>query len=301
MLGQTGKPVTDTIRHMSMRIIRNSLVALVVVALTAACAPSAEVVQTPSPTPLVTTTATATPTPEPDVFTIVVLGDSRASEKPVDCSGCTSFVQQLAVTLKGQLGEKIEVVDHTQPGTDLTALSLALGRDDAIKEDLEAAEIVIVSVGREEGPPWEGEGCPGGPATTPREQLAVIATYTPACITETITIFGERYSDLFDTIATLSPDAESRLAMTLFNSFLGNPEYGTIDAATTSRLVSIVTEWNKAQCDAAKPVGFTCLDVYRAINGATGRTPGGALLSPDHEHFSQAGHDALATLITRAS
>ena len=284
---------------MSSTLFRTALAIVAAAALTVGCAPSVPV-ETATPTAVASKTPTPTPTIVPDTFAIVVLGDSLATPKAVDCAGCDSFVDQIATTLKGQLGEKIEVIDHTEKAADLTSVSLGIGRSDQLKDDLEHAEIVIVSVGFQEGPPWEGEACPGAPSSNPQQNLAVISSYTAACVTETITIFGERYSDLFDTITTLSPDARSRFALTTYNSFLGNPTYGTLDVSVTNRLISIFNEFNKAQCDSAVTVGFECIDVYHAINGTTGRDAGGALLSRDYTHFSQAGHDAIASLITRS-
>lgn len=285
---------------MPTNLIRTALALVTAGVLLTGCAPSVAG-PTPEPLPPRSPSPTAKPTIAPDVFTIVVIGDTLASEPPANCDDCTGFVGQLATTLKGQLGEKVDVFDHTIEGGGLTEVSLALGRDeDDIEKHLADADIVIVSIGFENGPPWDGEACPNPLGSSPTQRVAAIRSYDDACVLATINIFGERYSDTFDTITELSPDASSRLALTTYNNWFGNPRYADIDATVTARLGAIYDEWNKQQCAAAVSVGFECVDVYHLLNGANGRGAAGALVSEDYTHFSQAGHNAIAALITRA-
>ena len=60
---------------------------------------------------------------------------------------------------------------------------------------------------------------------------------------------------------------------------------------------AVLDRFASATCAAARSAGARCGDVYHAFNGPDGTRSAGTLLAPDHDHASQRGHQAIATVL----
>jgi lysophospholipase L1-like esterase len=267
--------------------------ALASVLLLTACIPPSAVEGDPAPTP-----ASSRDT---DDYSVVIVGDSLSVVPPRHCDDCTTWVEQFADTLEIRTGERVTVTNEAAAGATLNGTREEV-RGDVI-DDLAAADLVLVWIGTNDGPPWP-DGSPCGPADTDSVDgmLEGIEGYSAECMSTTIAEYGDDYEDLFRAVAWASPDA-AHLALTTYIEWYGSP---TLDAATIAparvdavvqKVASTFDHWNAEQCAAADATGFACVDTYHLINGPDGRTPGGALLADDASHLSQAGHDAVARLL----
>jgi lysophospholipase L1-like esterase len=250
--------------------------------------------------------SSAVPAPSAARLSVVILGDSLSVDPPHNCEGCTSYVIEYARALTEATGSKVALRDDAVDNAQLADLTDRIALSDVVA-DLATADVVVVWIGANEGPPWNFDTpCGTAPGDTAEEQTAVVEAYTADCIAATMSLYQQRYSSLFAKITALSPKATSRLALTTVNNWAGNPAFdgsafpATRMAPVLERVVGIFDAWNVAQCAAAAASGFICVDSYHALNGADGRTALGDRVSDDYTHLSQKGHDEVAELLTEA-
>jgi len=234
-------------------------------------------------------------------FRIVVLGDSLSVDPPHDCDGCVTFLTQYAKTVTETLGRPVSITNDAVQNTGIEDTQRSLRG--SVLDHLGSADLVLVWIGTNDGPPWP-DASPCGPVPTEQvdELLVGIEGYTPGCVDATISEYGAEFATLFAAVAAASPDAQ-HLTMTTYDNWFENP---FLDNATLApeRIDAIVEkvaatfdDWNAAQCAAAETADFACVDTYHLVNGADGRLPGGILFASDSTHLSQEGHDAVASLL----
>ncbi|CAN5477551.1 hypothetical protein BH09ACT4_BH09ACT4_06530 [soil metagenome] len=244
------------------------------------------------------TTSTTGPTSMP--YEVVVLGDSLSVDPPHDCDGCTTYMASLSSELNTKFATGVHVKIDAVQDTGTTDTQRAL---DKYADDLAVADLVLVWIGTNDGPPWPSTTACGEVDTSEVDSLlAGIEGYTDQCIHETIAGYGDQYATLFADIAAASPGAQ-HLALTTYDNWFSHPfladstfEQGRIDAIV-EKVATTFDDWNVAQCAAAEAADFECVDTYHLVNGPDGRQPGGILFASDGTHLSQKGHDAVAKLL----
>ena len=258
-----------------------------------ACAPTGQPTATPSATAVAD---------DGDAYSLVVLGDSLSVDPPHDCNGCVTYVAQFADALSEQLGQSVVIHNEARPDTGI--FDTQRGLVGGVLDDLPAADLVLVWIGTNDGPPWPGNSqCGSVDDDTLDSTIAGVEGYTPDCIAATIAEYATASSTLYADIAAASPDAQ-HIALGVYDNWRANPvlQETTFDTARVEavleKVATIFDDWNAAQCAAAEGAGFVCVDTYHLANGADGRGVLGDFVSDDYTHLSQSGHDAVAALLT---
>jgi lysophospholipase L1-like esterase len=250
------------------------------------------------------TDTTAPPTTSTSLR-LAVVGDSIPFNAPDDCENCVGFVNQFQEAAAESTGRTVTVDNFSRhDGAGIDDLASQLETHQQLTTALEGADIVIVSIGFNDMPPWPADGpCGGRGPDVPIDQAAAdIATYTPDCIAATMAGQQEGLASIYETIAGLRGDLPTAfIALNVYSNIPGNPDLAILGAPERQRVedvgVQVHDAWNEATCATADDAGFECIDLYHAFNGADGRSPLGDLVGPDYTHPSQEGNDAIAALL----
>lgn len=267
-----------------------ALVALAVLAMTSCAGPAASDRATPAPTS----------TPEPTV--VLVIGDSIPYNSPGDCSGCSGFADSFAKALTAEGKGEVTVRNksrHDGAKTQDIANQLA---GDSLTSDLGSADIVLLSFGFNDQPPYSSGGPPCQNVSEKDEDAAFIsglAATTTECMDSKTESLRALTATILSRVRELAP-ASSVAVLTSYNAWIGwEPVSKHPDKAdaVAEKSAYALNAWNAALCKEAALVSAACLDVYHAFNGADGRSPAGDLLAPDYTHPSQAGNDAITKVL----
>ena len=172
----------------------------------------------------------------------------------------------------------------------------------SLDADLSDADVVIVSAGYNDQPPYDEGPCydaANNLDSTQGAAQALIAT-TEECIATRTATAGADLAGVLQGVREISPDA-SILVLTAYNSWTGWPDFEalgaeTADAASTT-VVAGLDMWRNVVCDEADKVEGECIDLLAEFNGADGLTPAGELLAADYTHPSQKGNDLIRDLL----
>ena len=171
-----------------------------------------------------------------------------------------------------------------------------------------SADVVVVSIGYNDTPPW----APDLPCHTPEPQKdadlwAGILAMTKECIAASVDIYGKQLDAAYGRIEELAGGRpQVRVALGSFNNLKDNPGGdGTIATVTADVMAagypifaSVMDAWNEADCAAASAHGFVCGDIYHAFNGPDGAGSIKGLVNPaDFVHPSEAGQAVIAKLL----
>ncbi|WP_158437750.1 SGNH/GDSL hydrolase family protein [Naasia lichenicola] len=243
------------------------------------------------------------PATEPETASLVVLGDSLSGVPARACPGCTAYPELYAEWLGTSVGVEVELHADAVDGAQLADVAAAVTRPEVVA-DLAGADVVLVWVGNNDGPPYNpATPCGPVPGDSAKAQAMGVEGYDASCIEATMRLYGRRYAGLFEAVHDLSPDASARFALATYDNWRDNPAF-VGDAFPPERLqaindlvVPIYDAWNATQCASAEANGFACIDTYHLINGMDGREPVTSSVGPDFTHLSQAGHEAVAHLL----
>jgi lysophospholipase L1-like esterase len=260
----------------------------------------------PPSTSAVTAHAVTTRATEPPAgFALLAIGDSIPYNSPDDCPGCIGFVDSYGAALEAELGEPVTVLNRSRhDGARTGHIQEQLQSDEALLEELAGADVVLVSVGFNDGPPFvePHDGCPaplGDSAGVPEYAEAGAAT-TRACINTVLQIVRDQAAGVFASIRDVAPKAVVG-ALTPYDAWRGWPELDQVDASGLYDAVTYFLQtWRPALCEEAAATGAVCVDVYSAFNGPDGTQPPGAYLAPDYAHPSQEGNDRIRDLLVEA-
>ena len=238
----------------------------------------------------------APPEPAP---TIVALGDSIPLNDPGDCPGCVGFVDGYAELVGA------EVVNLARGGalTRAVADQVASGE---VEEQLAGADVVIVSFGGNDQPPYRqaGQPCRVDDPATVVEAVEDVAATTTACVDRVTRRLGRTATRALEGIAEQAPEAQVAVLVP-YDFWVGWPALdGAPDGVHEAALRVIthaVRSWREELCSIAARLDVTCVDVYRAFNGPDGERPAGGLLASDHTHPSQEGNDRIRDLLVQAN
>lgn len=250
----------------------------------------------------------AAPSEASEGLRLVAIGDSIPFNAPEDCPGCTGFVDSYAEALTIELGQPVTANNRSRhDGARTIDILEQLQSDEALRDELSAAELIVMSVGFNDQPPFADahEGCP--PAVNDGMSLQAVvqagAETSQACIDDVVAITRGHIAEVLRHLRQLAPDAEIA-ALTAYDSWRGWPELEAMDPTAVDALLAAETywfqQWTAAQCEEAEAAGAACIDVYHAFNGSDGTEPAGELLAADYTHPSQAGNDVIRDLLVEA-
>jgi lysophospholipase L1-like esterase len=234
--------------------------------------------------------------------TVVAIGDSIPFNSPYDCPGCTGFVESYAEALTESTGESYAAVNRSRHDGARTDDILQEVQSGSLDEVLSDADIIIVSAGFNDQPPYDSGDC-ADPAinldSVDGATQALIAT-TSDCIAEQTAASGSNLSGVLEGVRDVAPDAEI-LVLDAYNAWTGWPDFQKVGAervnAATQTVVAALLAWRTASCDAAAAVKAECIDVLQAFNGEDATTPAGDLVAADYTHPSQKGNDLIRDLL----
>jgi len=235
---------------------------------------------------------------------LVVIGDSipRADM----CPQCTGFVALYAKHLETALARPVIVQNHARnDSAGMMQIKRQLADDAALRDEIAAGEIVLVSVGYNNvfPDPATGVGCSGDAGTTDASAVAWALQTKADCLAAGIKTWAAVYDDIFSTIVSLRPDKPTmRIALNAYN---GNIDWirhadvpKDVKPAMERWLVAAYDRWNPMECDRASAAGFTCVDIYHAFSGPNGNDSIAAL-TIDGTHPNQAGSDLIAGMLAK--
>ena len=277
--------------------------------LLAACtsgAPSAE----SSPSTAASSPAAETPAEsQPPEFLVVALGDSIPYNLADDCPGCIGFVNSYADALAPQVGGEVGVSNRSRHDGAQTADVLEqLGTDSGLLQNLAAADVIVMSLGFNDQPPFADEhpGCPEPISETDSalDAARLGAATGKACIDSVVPIIRDQMAQVLQLIRAKAPDAPLAL-LTAYDTWRGWSALDPVDEDTRRKLYEAETywlhEWRDAMCEEAEAVNAVCIDVYAAFNGPDGTDPPGEFVGADYTHPSQAGNDRITELLVEAN
>ena len=239
---------------------------------------------------------------------LVVLGDSIAIPK-MGCGACTGFDELYASYLGMTTGRAVDLRNEARPEARIESLQSVLDSDTAIQVTIAAADIVVVSIGYNNGAPWgPDDPCHVKEVATDADLVPAILAMTPQCITDTIEKYRGELDAVYGRVAALAAGRpQVRITFGVFDNIRNNPGGdGTLPGVPADRMrpamelfVSIFDRWNAMDCEVATDHGFVCADLRHAFNGPDGNTSVGALTAPDWVHPNEAGQAVMAKLLER--
>ena len=262
---------------------------------------------TPSAQPSTSAASVAPSAPEEGRL-VVAIGDSIPFNDSVDCPGCIGFLNSYADALEAETGEPVVASNWSRhDGARTIDIQEQLGSDDRLRDELADADVIVMSVGFNDQPPFadDHEGCPPAvnDATSLDDVFLTAADTSEECLDAVVSIIRGQIADVFAQLREVAPDA-AIATLTAYDSWRGWPELDGADPATVEALHAAetywFTAWSAALCEEAEAAGAICIDVYRAFNGPDGTDPAGELLADDHTHPSQAGNDVIRDLLLDA-
>lgn len=294
---------------------RPTFLASFVLLVTACASPVTPSAATGSSSPPVATAPAPTATPQAsasvvsNALRLLVLGDSIAIPE-MGCGSCEGFDQQYATYLETLTGRPVTLQNEARPNARIEDLQALLDTDRAVQEAVAQADIVVVSIGYNDTPPWAPEmPCHTPEAKKDADLWALILAMTPDCIDATVAIYQERLDALYGRVEELAAGRpQVRINLGSFDNLKDNPGGdGTLltaepDAMAAAYIVfqSAMDAWNKADCEAATGHGFVCGDIHHAFNGPDGTKSIKGLVNPaDFVHPSVAGQAVIAELLER--
>jgi lysophospholipase L1-like esterase len=189
---------------------------------------------------------------------LVSLGDSDAGIQG-DSEG-KGWVARYAALLEKQTGQHIEVLDRAQEGQTSDKILKGLQTDQALRSDIEAADVVVIGAG--------GADMNAGDAAWSAGSCSGRSCYQPA-----LAAYARNMRSATGVVAQLRAGRPTLLrAMTLPNVLPGAedviPPFLVPDA--TSIGVFQAQSLRTSTCDAVRAVGGQCIDVLTAFNGPRG-------------------------------
>ncbi len=286
-----------------------------VLLVTACASPVTPSAATGSSSPQVATAPVPTATPQAsasvasNALRLLVLGDSIAIPE-MGCGSCEGFDQQYATYLETLTGRPVTLQNEARPNAQIEDLQALLDTDRAVQEAVAQADIVVVSIGYNDTPPWAPDRpCHTAESLKDADIWPAILSMTQECIDATVAIYADLLDTVYGRIEELAGNRpQVRINLGSFDNIRDNPGGdGTItdvepDVMAAAYIVfqSAMDAWNKADCEAATGHGFVCGDIHHAFNGPDGTKSIKGLVNPaDFVHPSVAGQAVIAELLER--
>jgi lysophospholipase L1-like esterase len=224
-------------------------------------------------------------------LTLVSLGDSDATGAG-DEEG-QGWVQRYADLVAEQEGADVDVVAHAEDGLTSDALLAALRQDDGLREDITAADLVVIGAGGADlnagDDAWDAGTCSGTPCYEP-----VLAAY------------ADNIAQIAGVVAELRAGRPTVFrAMTPPNALTGAEDVIPPFLAPSATEVGVFQSGSlrDSTCAAARQHGGECIDVPTAFNGPDGTADAYAAGLLNHEdccYPNAAGQQKIAELLLAA-
>ncbi len=287
------------------------IVGALIAALVAACGGAPQ--SSPSPDVTVFASIPATPSAEPttdvEAFTLVAMGDSIPFNSADDCPGCTGFVTSYARALETELGGPVTVVNRSRhDGARAIDIVDQMQSDATLRSQLEAADVVVISIAFNDQPPFSDphDACPPalGPSASDTDAIQAAAATSRECIDSVVPVTRGQVAEVFAGIRRAAPHAAVGV-LAPYDTWRGWSFLDQFDEETRSALLDAEAywfrTWNPALCGEAAAIDAVCVDVHRAFNGADGTDPAGDFVGGDYTHPSQKGNDVIRDLLVAAA
>ena len=244
-------------------------------------------------TPVPSSTETSIPTPAP--WSLVVVGDSIAYNSPMDCPGCTGFVDRYTDAIFTATGHLVNVRNLSQHnGLQIDGLLDELKTDPVRRNLLANADVIVVNISFNDTP-WlrNDDPCDGQSDNNPDW-----SKFNSTCAAAAAEIFRPKFESVYAQIVALRAGKPTLFrTINRYNDWIGWPG-GDLPPEATDATRIVVDAWSAMVCEAAQANGFTCADIYHAFNGSDGLTPSGDLLGKDYTHPSDKGNEVIARVLT---
>ena len=172
----------------------------------------------------------------------------------------------------------------------------------SLDDALDDADVVIVSAGFNDQPPYgdEGEACSASQLDTDADVFAAVIATTTECIATQTASTGDELAALLKAVRERAPEA-SMLVLTAYNAWTGWPALDAagpdVATAVSGTIAAGLSAWRTEVCSAADAVEARCVDLLEPFNGPEGLIAAGDLLADDYTHPSQAGNDLIRDLL----
>jgi lysophospholipase L1-like esterase len=203
------------------------------------------------------TAGAASPT-EAAGLRLVSLGDSSATGSG-DEDG-RGWVQRYADLVTEETGSPVLVIARAENGTTTDALVAEVTHDDALRNSISEADIVVIGAGgadlNEGDDAWNAGSCTG-----------------PACYEPALAAYERNIGDLAAAVAELRADQPTVLrAVTPPNALTGAEEVIPPFLRETATEIGVfhARSLRESTCSALRAHGGECIDVLTAFNGADG-------------------------------
>ena len=129
---------------------------------------------------------------------VVVIGDSISFADHF-CPGCVGFAEQYGSALETTTSRPVDVANRSRDdGANLGDIEVQVQRDSELRTELGEADVVIVSVGFNNGPPWNTGGpCGGFFSRDLQIQVDALLAYDPACYEAGAASFAPDYDTIY--------------------------------------------------------------------------------------------------------
>lgn len=250
-----------------------------------------------------TSSATRSPTAAAP-FRVVVIGDSLPYNSDQDCPGCRGFADTYGEALEGELDRPVEVQNLSRhDGARTRDIADQLQSGD-LRAALSRGDLVIVSVGFNDQPPYAEAGQPCASATdTDRQAIRALQATTRPCVDQAMKSLRAHLVTVLTEVHDQAPDARTA-TLVPYNSWTGWSALSRLLERQRHRIDAVVTyaldRWRTALCTESRAANAVCIDTYRAFNGSRGLKPAGPLLARDYTHPSQRGNDTIRDLLLQA-
>jgi lysophospholipase L1-like esterase len=244
------------------------------------------------------------PKAAPNGFSVVVIGDSIPYNAPYDCPDCTAFADSYGAALEEQVGRSVTVENLSRHDGAMTHDIHEQLETGVLDEPLSKADVVLLSVGFNDQPPYAGSGQPcAGPVEPLDAALTTVRKTTRACVDDVTADLRTTLTTVLDRVRERAPDAALG-TLVPYNSWTGWSPLVALPKPQRDHIEGLVThaldEWRTALCAESEAVDATCVDVYRAFNGDRGLLAATPLLADDHTHPNQRGNDVIRDLLVEA-
>jgi lysophospholipase L1-like esterase len=222
---------------------------------------------------------------------LVAIGDSIPYNSPMDCPGCTGFVDRYAGAVEKATGRRVTVQNLSQHNN-LTLPGL-LDELDSFKSFLAAADIIIVGIAHNTIELNADRPC-GAPL---QHDVPRWAAMDRACAIRSAKRARSLYDRLYSRIAALRKGKPTIFrTINRYNDWIGSRDAHL--TPSQERLTAMfIAKWNAELCQSARAHRFGCADLSRAFNGTGGLKPAGDLLGADYTHPSDKGHALIARVL----
>jgi hypothetical protein len=237
---------------------------------------------------------------------LLILGDSIAIPE-IGCGQCVGFDRRYADHIEQATGRHVDLANEARPGATISYLQGVLDAETGVKAEVAQADIVVVSIGYNDGPSFApDEPCHAPEAVHDIDQLKAILAFTPECVDATLALRRTALDRVYARIAELGADrTQVRVTFGVFNNLNGNPggdgtfaDFPRSDLRkVTAIMKSLTDDWNAMNCATAATHGFVCADLYHAFNGADGTGSVGRYVAPDFTHPNREGQRIMANLL----